>query len=216
MLDRRITLADLIRHCEHLIACVEAGSAIQPVDIEKLCALAPLAGDSLLRAEFRECYPSSIAMMVRASPPLREVRLLDVLDFAGVQLLCATGAIINNEPTTANGKRYSYLRIEHSSDASPDKRIRLNRIIANAPEDKAVGFGRSGDFRSYCRQNLKLRAPIRSMKEPKLGRSAAIQLARVLYDTSMMYETWQVSSDAYAALIARMFAAADRYHGKVD
>lgn len=213
MLDREITHAELIRHAHDLIACVEAGSPIIVAHIDRLCAFAvPLCGESILSAHRHGHY---IGMMVKACPPLREERYVDTLDFAGILLLCLSGGIINNEPTTQRGKRYSYLRYAHPRDISEDMRIRLNRIIANAPEDQAVGFAKRSAFRSYCRSNLKLRAPIAGMKDPKLSRVEAVKLARSLFETSTLSDLTHLNAAEYEALLTNMFAAADRYHGEV-
>lgn len=106
------------------------------------------------------------------------------MDFACVLLMCLAGGRLVNVPTPVGEKTYAYLRYEHPTDMASGQRVRLGRIIIDAPPDKAVGFAGRGAFRDYRRSNLKLRKPIKSMKDPELGREEAIKLARALYEVN--------------------------------
>jgi hypothetical protein len=89
------------------------------------------------------------------------------------------------------------------------QRVRLGRIIIDAPPDKAVGFAGRGAFRDYRRSNLKLRKPIKSMKDPELGREEAIKLARALYEVNPIAGLTYLTGDAYEVMLRDVFAAAD-------
>jgi hypothetical protein len=214
MLDR-IQPVEFIRHIQHLLNSAKA-DRFAAADAIRLCEFAvPLCGDSLTSA--RWCADEKmVAFKVNHHPPLRQDRTCDLLEFTGTLLLCLGGGRLVNVTTPSGGKVYAYLRYEHPSDKTEDKRIRLNRIILDAPEDKAVGFVVRKAFRDYRRSNLKLRKPIKGMEDPKLGREAAIILARALYEASPPEGLSHVlSADAYEALLRETFNAADRCHGDV-
>lgn len=153
-----------------------------------------------------------IAFRPLHNPPLREDRLMNTLDFAALALMCVAGARVVADTTTSGRKLYSYLRYEHPTDFSDDMRVRINRIIIDAPPEQAVGFVNRKAYRNYYRDNLKLRKPIAAMQEPKCGRETAIVLARSLYEANTPESLSYLSANGYETLLRDLFAAADHHH----
>jgi len=206
---------EFIRHIQRLLSSAKA-DRITDADAIRLCEFAVLlCGDSFTSA--RWCIDEKmVAFKVRHHAPLVKDRTCDLLEFAGTLLLCLAGGRLVNVTTSSGGKVYAYLRYEHPSDKTEDQRVRLNRILLDAPQDMAVGFVTRKAFRDYRRSNLNLRKPIKGMEEPKLGREAAIILARTLYEANHREGLSHVlSADAYETLLRETFNAADRCHGDV-
>lgn len=212
MLDKPQAI-ELIRHVQHIVQAAKAGR-IAPAAVARLCDFWPLASDS-----FRSASPingrEKVGMVMnhnpQSNPPAERPRIVDAVFFAAVLLMCLPGGRISIESTRSNGKLYYYLRYEHPTDLSEDMRIRLNRVIIDAPADSAVAF--VGDHHDYSLTNLRLRAPIPSMQDPKLGRTAAIKLARSLYEASPPSGLSYLSADGYEALLTEVLEVATSYHG---
>jgi hypothetical protein len=201
---------ELVRHILHLLHSARAGR-LSEHDSRTLCEIvSTLGGHTII--EPRPITADEVAFRPLHNPPLRGDRCLNTLDFAALSLMSVAGARIVADTTTSEGKLYSYLRYEHPTDISDDMRIRVNRIIINAPPEQAVGFVDRKAFRNYCRDNLKLRKPIAGMQDPKLGREAAIKLARSLYEATSPASLSYLSAEGYEALLREVFATADHYH----
>lgn len=215
MLDKPQSI-ELIRHIQSMLHAAKTGLIPDALAI-RLCEFAPLAGDSIARAQWREAQ-NAIGVMVKhaplSNPRVENDRFIDVLFFAAVLLMCLVGGNIIVESTRANGKLYYYLRYEHPHDKSEDKRIYLIRVIADAPQDQAVRF--IGDYHSLCLRNLALGAPAPRMKDPKLGRADAIKLARELYEANHPAGLEYLSSEAFEVFLTEVLTTATAYHGPQD
>lgn len=186
----------LIRHVQAMIQ--ESHGGIVPTKCSRrLCELA----SSVCNDSFSEVAwladAGVVGMMVR-HPALTQYRTIEAMYFAGVALMCLVGGRINNVPTNPGNKTYSYLRLEHPDDISKRKRVRLNRIVTDAPRDRDVKF--VGDHHSYCTGNLiftKARSRDAGVEDDAgLGREDAIQLIKGL-------ELARTSSESSAELVAR-------------
>lgn len=215
MLDRPQAI-ELVRHVHHILQAARDGR-LTDTDVQRLCTFWPLASGSFLSAEHLP-GEQAVAMMMnhnpQSNPPAENPRIVDTLFFAAILLMCLTGGRLSIESTRSNGKLYYYLRYEHPTELSEDMRIRLNRVVIDAPDDRAVAF--IGDHHDYRLANLRLRAPIPNMQEPKLGRVAAIKLARKLYEENPPAELSYLSPDGYEALLQEVLQTATEYHGKLE
>ncbi len=215
MLDKPQSI-ELVRHIQRMLHAAKTGHIDHDAAIH-LCDFAPLAGESITRARWRE-DENAIGVMVKheplSNPPVENDRLIDPLFFAAVLLMCLAGGNIIVESTRANGKLYYYLRYEHPHDKSEDKRIYLIRVIADAPPNQAVRF--IGDYHSLCLRNLALGAPAPRMKDPKLGRADAIKLARELYEANHPAGLEYLSPEGFEAFLTEVLTTATAYHGPRD
>lgn len=213
MLERSpVTHIDLLRLSQNFTYRIATGS-LSDGDAWRLCeVVSAVFGEMLL--EPRVYSANVIGFRPLHNPPLRADRTMNTLDFAALSLMCVAGARVVEDTTTSGGKVYSYLRYEHPNDFSDDMRIRVSRIILNAPPEQAVGFVNRPAYRNYCRDNLKLRKPISGMQEPKCGRETAIKLALSLYDAYTPNSLSYLSAQGYEAMLRNLFAAADRYHAE--
>lgn len=213
MLERSpIAHIELVRLSQAFTHRVTTGS-LSDDDTRRLCELvSAIFGEMLL--EPRVYSANVIGFRPLHNPPLRTDRTMNTLDFAALSLMCVAGARVVEDTTTTDGKLYSYLRYEHPNNLSDDMRIRVNRIILNAPPEQAVGFVNRKAYRNYCRDNLKLRKPISGMQEPKCGRETAIKLALSLYEDNTPDSLSYLSAHGYELMLRDLFAAADRYHAE--
>jgi hypothetical protein len=204
------TAIELVRHIQHLLHSARAGR-LSEHETRTLCEIvSTLSGHTIL--EPHSLTADVVAFRPLHNPPLRGDRCLNTLDFAALLMMSVAGAYIVEDTATSGGKKYSYLRYEHPTDMSDDMRIRVNRIVINAPPEQAVGFVDRTAFRNYCRDNLKLRKPITGMQDPKLGRDAAIKLARALYAAAPPQSLSYLSAEGYEASLREVFTTADHYH----
>lgn len=213
MLDRPKAI-ELVRHVQRIVQVAKT-DRLTHADIQRLCTFWPLASGSFLdAAPYRD--EEAVAVLMnhnpQSNPPAENPRIVDALFFAAILLMCLTGGRLSIESTRSNGKLYYYLRYEHPTALSEDMRIRLNRVLIDAPEDRAVAF--IGDHHDYRLANLRLRTPIPNMQEPKLGRNAAVKLARKLYEENPPAELSYLSADGYEALLREVLEAATEYHGR--
>lgn len=197
---------DLIRHVKRMLSDATAGR-LPESDAIKLCEFAaPFCGESFTEVRWLN---GAVGMMLKhpAATGFRNVR---ALDFAAVTLMCLPGGCINHVPS--GNAPYSYLRYEHPDDISPGKRVRLNRIITNAPGDRSVAFVKG--YHDYFRENFKMTRPrVSEEADPELGRDEAIALARKLYEANPQPTLAYLSADGFEALLREVFAVADVVHG---
>ncbi|QND71271.1 hypothetical protein [Tardiphaga robiniae] len=185
-------------------------------DIKELCCLAlKVCPDSLLSAAPSR-NGSCVAFKVRhgkhGKSQHRHARLIGTLDFCWLVLMLIAGCRLVSVP--AGVPPFSYLRVEHPENMSPNMRIRLGRIIMDAPANQQVAFKGRGTFRSLLRSNQMLRAPSRkSDAKPKLGRAEALELSRQLYAGGERPPIEDVHAGDFVAAVRNMLAVADRFDG---